>query len=413
MAAGKNGARPAEDPAGSGQVRSAAGRTRLRRQKRNTSAVRQSSKTLIQRLNKKNMLKMHCRYAHILVAAAVAGLAGCSSMVQQAAPVESAAPARVAQPATAKAETPPASHDATVAAPYRDQGSLKVQPVADDAAAENGNTYVVKPGDNLFRISLNHGLKYKDVAAWNNLPDNNIKVGQVLRLTPPGGAANAAAAATDKPAAAPIVAANEAGKNVGGSSVKAYPKALKQPYSSEAVKNLPAQSEGRAAGNNNAQTSAPAVVPPPAKKPEASAVTQAPAPAKEASAPSAKQEEDAVAWAWPTEGKMTKGYSDSNKGIEISGRMGQPVLAAGDGKVVYSGAGLRGYGKLIIIKHNKTFLSAYAHNSQLLVKEGQTVKKGQKIAEMGNTDADQVKLHFEIRRYGKPVDPMQYLEHKS
>ncbi|AVG18496.1 peptidase M23 [Chromobacterium vaccinii] len=360
------------------------------------------------------MLKMHCRYAHIVVAAIAAGLAGCSSMVQQAAPVESAAPARVAQAAPAKVDTPSAPHDATVAAPYRDQGSLKVQPVADDAAAENGNTYVVKPGDNLFRISLNHGLKYKDVAAWNNLPDNSIKVGQVLRLSPPGGgAANPAAPAADKPSAAPIVAAGETAKNAGGSSVKAYPKALKLPYSSEAVKNLPAQSEGRAANNNNAQTSAPAVATPPAKKPEASAVTQAPAPAKEASAPSARQEEDAVPWAWPTEGKMTKGYSDSNKGIEITGRMGQPVLAAGDGKVVYSGAGLRGYGKLIIIKHNKTFLSAYAHNSQLLVKEGQSVKKGQKIAEMGNSDADQVKLHFEIRRFGKPVDPMQYLEHKS
>jgi lipoprotein NlpD len=123
--------------------------------------------------------------------------------------------------------------------------------------------------------------------------------------------------------------------------------------------------------------------------------------------------EDAVAWGWPTEGKVIRGYSESNKGVDISGRAGQSVIAAGDGKVVYSGNGLRGYGKLIIIKHNKTFLSAYAHNSQLMVKEGQSVRKGQKIAEMGNTDADQVKLHFEIRRFGKPVDPMQYLDNKS
>ncbi|MEO9386330.1 peptidoglycan DD-metalloendopeptidase family protein [Chromobacterium phragmitis] len=331
-------------------------------------------------------------------------------MVQQAAPVESAQAARLPAAAPAKAETPSAQHDASVATPYQEPGSLKVQPVAGDAAPENGNTYVVKPGDNLFRISLNHGLKYKDVAAWNNLPDNSIKVGQVLRLSPPnGGASNAA---TPQASAAPVVAATTAG-DTGGGVVKAYPKALKLPYSSEAVKNLPAQSEGRAANNNNAQASSPAPIAPPVKKPEASAATQAPSPAKEASAASAKQEEDAVAWSWPTEGKMTKGFSDSNKGIEINGRMGQPVLAAGDGKVVYSGAGLRGYGKLIIIKHNKTFLSAYAHNSQLLVKEGQSVKKGQKIAEMGNSDADQVKLHFEIRRYGKPVDPMQYLEHKS
>jgi lipoprotein NlpD len=102
-------------------------------------------------------------------------------------------------------------------------------------------------------------------------------------------------------------------------------------------------------------------------------------------------------------------FTDSNKGIDIGGKTGQPVFASAKGKVVYSGAGLRGYGKLIIIKHNKTYLTAYAHNSQLLVKEGQAVNKGQKIAEMGNTDADQVKLHFEIRRFGKPVDPQKHL----
>ncbi|WP_420837163.1 peptidoglycan DD-metalloendopeptidase family protein [Chromobacterium sphagni] len=382
----------------------------MKLQKRNTIAVRQSSKTLIQRFNKKNMLKMHCRYAYILVAALGAGLTGCSSMAQQAAPVENAAPAPIGQAKPA----PTATSGNTVATPYRDQGSLNVQPVANAPAAGGDGSYVVKPGDNLFRISLNHGLKYKDVAAWNNLPDTGIKVGQVLRLTPPGGAAQNGAAK-----AAPVVAASAAVEHAaavpatGNGTVKAYPKALKLPYGSEAVKDLAAQSEGRPGSKNSAQASGPAVSPAPGKKPEASAATVAPAPAKDASAPAAKQEEDAVAWSWPTEGKVVKGYSDSNKGVEISGRMGQAVLAAGDGKVVYSGAGLRGYGKLIIIKHNKTFLSAYAHNSQLLVKEGQSVKKGQKIAEMGNSDADQVKLHFEIRRFGKPVDPMQYLEHKS
>jgi lipoprotein NlpD len=95
--------------------------------------------------------------------------------------------------------------------------------------------------------------------------------------------------------------------------------------------------------------------------------------------------------------------------VDIAGRRGQPVVASAAGKVVYSGSGLRGYGKLVIIKHNKTFLSAYAHNDQILVKEGQSVSKGQKIAEMGETDSDQVKLHFEIRKFGKPVDPGQYL----
>ena len=113
----------------------------------------------------------------------------------------------------------------------------------------------------------------------------------------------------------------------------------------------------------------------------------------------------------PTQGKLIAGFSEpaKRKGIDISGKLGQPVVASAAGKVVYSGSGLRGYGKLIIIKHNKTYLSAYAHNDKLLVKEGQTVTRGQKIAEMGNTDADQVKLHFEVRYHGKPVDPAKYL----
>jgi lipoprotein NlpD len=98
-----------------------------------------------------------------------------------------------------------------------------------------------------------------------------------------------------------------------------------------------------------------------------------------------------------------------NKGLDIAGKLGDAVLATADGKVVYAGSGLRGYGNLVIIKHNETFLSAYAHNQTLLVKEDQTVTKGQKIAEMGQSDADKVKLHFEIRRQGKPVDPAQYL----
>jgi lipoprotein NlpD len=123
-------------------------------------------------------------------------------------------------------------------------------------------------------------------------------------------------------------------------------------------------------------------------------------------------DDDKVDWGWPTQGKVVGEFNDgagSAKGLDIAGKSGQVVNAAAAGKVVYSGSGLRGYGKLIIIKHNKTYLSAYAHNSQVLVKEGQSVAKGQKIAEMGDSDADRVKLHFEIRRFGKPVDPMKYL----
>ena len=120
---------------------------------------------------------------------------------------------------------------------------------------------------------------------------------------------------------------------------------------------------------------------------------------------------DRIDWLWPATGKLVTGFSDSAnlKGIDIAGKAGQPVVASAAGKVVYAGSGLRGYGKLVIVKHSDTFLSAYAHNSEILVKEGQQVTRGQKIAEMGNSDSDQVKLHFEIRRQGKPVDPLKFL----
>jgi lipoprotein NlpD len=135
-------------------------------------------------------------------------------------------------------------------------------------------------------------------------------------------------------------------------------------------------------------------------KPSASAPAQAPATAND----------EGLGFVWPANGSLISGFSEAkNKGLDIAGQAGDPVLAAADGQVVYAGSGLRGYGNLIILKHNNTFLTAYAHNQALLVKEDQKVRKGQKIAEMGKTDADRVKLHFEIRRQGKPVDPAKYL----
>jgi lipoprotein NlpD len=120
--------------------------------------------------------------------------------------------------------------------------------------------------------------------------------------------------------------------------------------------------------------------------------------------------EDVLSFQWPARGNVIAGFDESkNKGLDIGGKAGDPVVAAADGRVVYAGAGLRGYGNLIILKHNNTYLTAYAHNQTLLVKEDQVIKRGQKIAEMGNSDADQVKLHFEVRRQGKPVDPAKYL----
>jgi lipoprotein NlpD len=120
--------------------------------------------------------------------------------------------------------------------------------------------------------------------------------------------------------------------------------------------------------------------------------------------------DDEIAWMWPARGAVLAAFDEvKNKGLDIAGALGDPVLAAADGRVVYVGAGLRGYGNLIIVKHNATYLTAYAHNQTLLVKEDQTVRRGQKIAEMGSSDADRVKLHFEVRRQGRPVDPARYL----
>ncbi len=156
---------------------------------------------------------------------------------------------------------------------------------------------------------------------------------------------------------------------------------------------------------------APATTAPRATAPAATQTTPAApaaAPAAAAAAPTAGA--DDVDFIWPASGPTIAGFDEAkNKGLGIAGKAGDPVLAAADGRVVYAGAGLRGYGNLIILKHNNTFLTAYAHNQTLLVKEDQNVKKGQKIAEMGSTDADRVKLHFEIRRAGKPVDPARYL----
>ena len=143
--------------------------------------------------------------------------------------------------------------------------------------------------------------------------------------------------------------------------------------------------------------------------------TSAPAPVAAPSSASASKSvaaagDDEINWIWPTSGPVLSGFDEiKNKGLDIGGVAGDPVLAAADGRVVYVGAGLRGYGNLIILKHNNTYLTAYAHNQTMLIKEDQSVKKGQKIAEMGSSDADRVKLHFEVRRQGKPVDPAKYL----
>jgi lipoprotein NlpD len=241
--------------------------------------------------------------------------------------------------------------------------------------------YRVKPGDTLYRIALENGQNYRDIAAWNNLGNpNQIEVDQLLRVAPPG--ANTAAM-TPGVATAPVVA---------GPAVQAAP--------------LGASKAPGASGTPAANAAVPPMY---GSGPGATATTIPPQPAasEQASSPLA---EGNVSFAWPVRGPILNSFDDStNKGLNIGGTAGEAVKAAAAGRVVYAGNGLRGYGNLIIIKHNATYLTAYAHNRSLMVKEGDAVTKGQEIAQMGDSDSSRVMLHFEIRRQGKPVDPMKYL----
>ena len=272
---------------------------------------------------------------------------------------------------TRLSKAPVEDRGTSVLSPAAQPGVVTVAPIKPLPGAENAGKpgyYTVRPGDTLIRIGLESGQGWKDIARWNNLENVNvIEVGQVLRVTPPVQASQAVAADTG---------------------------VVTRPVTSSNV--TPA-----------VPASAPAA-PASATKPAAGPVV-AVAPTTPATSPAAGGDDD-MGFIWPAPGALIAGFDEvRNKGYDIAGKAGDPVLAAAEGRVVYAGAGLRGYGNLIILKHNNTFLTAYAHNQALLVKEDQSVRKGQKIAEMGNTDADRVKLHFEIRRQGKPVDPSRYL----
>lgn len=212
------------------------------------------------------------------------------------------------------------------------------------------STHVVGKGETLFSIAWSYGLEYRGLARANGIDSSyTIHPGQVLKLTD-----NAEAVTSYK--------ATPANKNTSAASKKP----------------------------STAGTTSSGIIKPAVKS----------------------MGEGEVQWQWPVSGKIIQKFSsieNANKGIDMAGTLGEPVLAASSGKVVYAGSGLLGYGLLVIVKHNDRYLSAYAHNRELLVKEGDTVKAGSKIAEMGSSGADRVKLHFEIRRDGKPVDPENYL----
>ena len=339
----------------------------------------------------------------VAVAALLLCVAACASRVP--APVQDRSPRAVpaaAAPAPAPAATPAAEPD------WRPQ------------------SYTVKRGDTLYAIALDHGLDYRELAAWNNVENVNlIRVGQVLRLSAPGEPApqGAGGVQTAPLKAVPPVVAGDArtspppsapsAVDPGSRNAEAYktqPRAAKEPYSEQALRDV-ARASGTAAPAPPPESARPAVGPTAPSPPPEVARPAAVASAEPKPAVAADDNDEKVDWVWPAKGRIVTGFSESAslKGIDIAGAAGNPVAASAVGKVVYAGTGLRGYGKLIIIKHNGAYLSAYAHNREILVKEGQQVARGQKIAEMGSTDTDQVKLHFEIRRHGKPMDPLRYL----
>jgi lipoprotein NlpD len=278
-------------------------------------------------------------------------------------------------------------------APVEDRGAATVTseakaPVATAAAGDGVGFYTVKKGDTLYSISLDHGQDYKDLAAWNSLENPNlIKIGQQLRVVPPEGAAPVAVA---KPVSTSGPVEVKAASSANTETFKREPKGGKQPWSEEAL----AKARQGEPATRPAEGKPAAVAEKPTEKPvEKPAVTG-----------------DEIDWMWPASGKVLATYAEgSNKGIDIAGKVGDPVVAAAGGVVSYSGAGLRGYGNLVVLRHNANLLSVYAHNSKLLVKEKDTVAKGQKIAEIGSSDADTPRLHFEIRRQGKPGDPQKFL----
>jgi lipoprotein NlpD len=239
-------------------------------------------------------------------------------------------------------------------------------------------SYVVQSGDTLYSIAWAYGLDYRQVALANKIvsPAYHIEVGEKIILTAVPASTKTITATQRHPASAAVP---------------------------------PASTSKLAQRTSAAQQPVTTPTPPPATTTQQSVVTSTPARVQFIAVRTVQR--DGVAWAWPAQGRLICTFStqDLNKGIDIAAKNGAPVVAAASGKVVYASNGLRGYGLLIIIKHNDEYLSAYAHNQKLLVAEGQNVRAGQVIAKMGSTEARRVMLHFEIRKAGKPVNPLQYL----
>ena len=289
-------------------------------------------------------------------------LAACTSRPRGPIPVEDRVAGQSTSRPVQRVQPQAASDSAKASAPVATSSPVSMGPAM--TGSENAGKpgfYSVRPGDTLTKIALDHGQAWRDIAKWNGLDNPNvIEVDQVLRVAPP--VMELAANRQTKP----VMAQNPTPANTSTSNTP-----------------TPTASSAPASSASNAAPSA--------------------------SVP-ANVSDDGMTFAWPHPGPVLAGFDEAkNKGLDFAGKAGDPVLAAGDGKVVYAGSGLRGYGNLVILKHNNTYLTAYAHNQTLLVKEDQSVTKGQRIADMGSSDSDRVKLHFEIRKQGKPVDPAKLL----
>jgi lipoprotein NlpD len=297
---------------------------------------------------------------------------------------------------------------------------------------EGTKVHVIQRGETMRSIATLHGLDYRELAAWNNIENPAvIRVGDTLRLSRPDGQTVTGAPIvpgdTSMPSSAtevvatPLVLTPPPAPDRASvlappsATLKTEPRAAKVPYSDQAYARMLAEAgQGVAAPVLSATpTTPPAVSPsvsPPAIPSASPGASVAVPPASVPASPSPSSASgDTPDWAWPVKGNIIAKFTESNKGIDIAGTKGTPILAAAPGKVIYNESGFRGYGRLIIIKHNDNWLSAYAHNDKVLVKKDEDIKKGQKIAEMGASDTDRVKLHFEIRKQGKPVDPLKYL----
>jgi len=283
-----------------------------------------------------------------------------------------------------------------------------------------GGVYRVNKGDTLYSIAFRNKVDFRDLARWNNVDSSyTIWPGQELRLSPPD-QGKPAAVAPPPSHAAPVVAA------VPPAAHPSAPPPASQPAPSPQG-GFQGVTEAEAAPAPATTTNTPvvvagkpaeSVVPPPAPPSAPPAAVPPPVENPPASTPiiasGATRNAGGITWRWPADGTLIKRFAsgDAIPGIEIGGKSGDPVRAAADGVVVYSGNGLVGYGELVIIKHSDSFLSAYGHNRKRLVKEGEKVKAGQTVAEMGSSGATRDELQFQIRRDGNPVDPLQFLPPK-